>query len=186
MIDRRVQKTRQALHASLMALIQQKGYDAITVKDIIGHAGVGRSTFYSHYLDKDHLLQGGLDDFGKLLLTKQKIRQATGQEPLGLAFSGAIFEHAHGYRTVYRAMLGKHAGAVIADRMRKLLAQLVSNDLAARRTPDQATDVPRLALIAFTVGAIMSLLTWWVDAEEEYSVNELDALFRRLTAATIA
>ncbi len=54
--DRRTQRTRQALSHALIALIQEKRYDAITVQDICDRANVGRSTFYAHYQDKDDLL----------------------------------------------------------------------------------------------------------------------------------
>ena len=54
--DRRTQRTRQTLSHALIALIQEKRYDAITVQDICDRANVGRSTFYAHYQDKDDLL----------------------------------------------------------------------------------------------------------------------------------
>ena len=81
---------------------------------------------------------------------------------------------------MYRAMLGKQAGVVVADRMRKVLKQLVSDDLGNRRLSDRVKDIPMQALIEFNVGAIMSLLTWWVDAAGEYSADELEAMFRHL------
>lgn len=182
MIDRRVQKTRQALHQALISLILEKGYDAITVKDILARAKVAKSTFYAHYLGKEHLLQGGLDDFGKIVLAQQR-KAPTNQDTPGLAFSRAIFEHAHGYKTVYRAMLGKHAGVVVGDRMRKVLMQLVRDDLATRRVLKRVQGVPLPAMMEFIVGAIMSLLTWWVDTEEDYSVDDMEATFRRLALA---
>ncbi len=180
MIDRRVQKTLQALHEALIALILEKGYDATTVKDIIQRANVGRSTFYAHYVDKEHLLQGGLDQLGKLLLAQQRDASDAGPAAQHLAFSHAIFEHAQGYKAVYKAMLGQHAGAVVADRMRKVLKRLVAEDLAKRRVIDRVKGIPLQAVIEFNVGAIMSLLAWWVDAEEEYSADQLDAIFRHL------
>lgn len=185
MIDRRVQKTLQALHEALIALIQEKGFDAATVKDITARANVGRSTFYAHYLDKESLLQGGLDDFGKILLAKQREMLATNRVPAGLACSHAVFEHALGYRTVYRAMLGKNAGVIVADRLRKVLRVVIAADLGARPPTEHGDDVPLAARIEFLVGAIMSLLTWWVDAAEAYSVDDMDAIFRRLTAAAV-
>lgn len=185
MIDRRVQKTLRALHEALIALIQEKGYDATTVKDIIARAHVSRSTFYAHYLDKEGLLQGGLDDFGKPLLARQREAPAASRAAPGLACSRAVFEHAHGYRTVYRAMLGKHAGVVVADRMRRVLRIVIAADLAARRALEDAHAVPLQARIEFLVGAIMSLLTWWVDAVGEYSVDDMDAMLRRPTTAAV-
>ena len=43
--DRRSQRTRQALGDALVDLMMEKGYDAISVKDIIDHANVGCSPF---------------------------------------------------------------------------------------------------------------------------------------------
>jgi hypothetical protein len=37
-VDRRIQRTRQLLHGSLMALIQEKGFEALSVQDIIDRA----------------------------------------------------------------------------------------------------------------------------------------------------
>ena len=48
-VDRRVQRTRHLLNEALMSLIMEKGYEAITVQDIIDRANLGRSTFYAHY-----------------------------------------------------------------------------------------------------------------------------------------
>jgi AcrR family transcriptional regulator len=46
-MDRRAARTRRALHGALISLILRKGYDAITVQEIIDEADVGRATFYA-------------------------------------------------------------------------------------------------------------------------------------------
>jgi hypothetical protein len=97
-----------------------------------------------------------------------------------------LFAHALEYRTVYQAMLGKSAGAVVADRLRKVLRVVVAADLNARPLTEHGDDVPLAARTEFLVGATMSLLTWWVDAADAYSVDDMDAIFRRLTNAAIA
>ncbi len=61
-IDRRVQRTRQLLRDALMALIVEKGYDAISVQDITDHANVARPTFYLHYKDKEELLLSSVQE----------------------------------------------------------------------------------------------------------------------------
>lgn len=53
--DRRVTKTRRAVKDAPVRLILEKGYEAVTVQDIIDRADVGRSTFYAHFVDKDEL-----------------------------------------------------------------------------------------------------------------------------------
>lgn len=51
-VDLRVQKTKRAIKAAFLTLIQTKGYERITVHDIAETALINRNTFYLHYLDK--------------------------------------------------------------------------------------------------------------------------------------
>ena len=54
--DRRVSKTKKAIYQAFLQVLNDKGYDATTVQDIIDLADVGRSTFYCHYESKELLL----------------------------------------------------------------------------------------------------------------------------------
>src|SRR5690242_10979296 len=60
--DRRVNRTRRALKDALTDLILEKGYERVTVGDVLERADVGRSTFYAHFVDKDDLLMAILAD----------------------------------------------------------------------------------------------------------------------------
>ena len=62
-IDVRVRRTRDALGDALVDLMQEKPFDSITVQDVLDRAQVGRSTFYSHYSDKNDLLMSDADEF---------------------------------------------------------------------------------------------------------------------------
>jgi AcrR family transcriptional regulator len=55
--DRRIERTRQALLGAFVQLmLEGRRYDRIKVADLIERAGVGRSTFYEHYRNKDEVL----------------------------------------------------------------------------------------------------------------------------------
>lgn len=54
--DIRIVKTRRAIQTAFLKLMKEKGFAAITVKDIIQEAEINRSTFYAHYEDKYDLL----------------------------------------------------------------------------------------------------------------------------------
>jgi AcrR family transcriptional regulator len=85
-----------------MSLILRKGYEAITVQDIIDEADVARSTFYAHYTGKEDLLRSSFQTLRAELAEAQRAARGESQEvPLG--FSLAMFEHASGYTDVYRA-----------------------------------------------------------------------------------
>lgn len=55
-LDPRVKRTRQMLDQAFLALLAEKGFDAISVQDVTTRAGVNRATFYAHFEDKFALL----------------------------------------------------------------------------------------------------------------------------------
>src|SRR5687768_18537741 len=65
--DARVRRTRDTLGDALIALMQEKPFDTITVQDVLDRAHVSRSTFYTHYSDKDDLLMSDAEEFFEAL-----------------------------------------------------------------------------------------------------------------------
>ena len=61
--DQRVRRTRDRLGDALVELLVQKPFDDITVQDVLERAGVSRSTFYTHYRDKNDLFLSDAEDF---------------------------------------------------------------------------------------------------------------------------
>jgi len=55
--DRRTERTRHALMTAFVGEVLSRGYDEVSVEDIVKRANVGRSTFYMHYKSKDDLLR---------------------------------------------------------------------------------------------------------------------------------
>ncbi|MBI5449953.1 MAG: TetR/AcrR family transcriptional regulator [Gammaproteobacteria bacterium] len=180
--DRRMLRTRALLHEALISLILKKGYDGITIQDIIDKANVGRSTFYAHYTGKEDLLRSGFTHLRELLLEQQKQALAKRGDPKArsLGFSLAMFEHALEHRELYMALVGQRGGTVVMQQLRKVLAELVHDDIAATlkiTTPDAKK---REVIVEFVVGAFITLLTWWLDHKAKISPAEIDSIFREL------
>jgi AcrR family transcriptional regulator len=55
--DRRTERTRQALMRAFIGILLDEGYDAVTVERVVESANVGRSTFYTHYKNKNDILR---------------------------------------------------------------------------------------------------------------------------------
>ncbi|MHC1783440.1 MAG: TetR/AcrR family transcriptional regulator [Anaerolineaceae bacterium] len=56
-LDRRIIRTKLAIHEAFVFLIKRKGFDAMLVSDIAEQANINRGTFYLHYQDKFDLLE---------------------------------------------------------------------------------------------------------------------------------
>lgn len=49
-------RTKESIREALVELIEEKGFDSISVKDITTRAKINRGTFYAHYQDKYDLM----------------------------------------------------------------------------------------------------------------------------------
>jgi len=89
--DRRVRRTRTLLQDALIALILEKGYEAVTVQDIIDRADVGRSTFYAHFLDKQQLLLSRVEELHAFLAQQHAQGVTSGELRLSFSLSRSTF-----------------------------------------------------------------------------------------------
>jgi AcrR family transcriptional regulator len=180
--DRRVQRTRRLLQQALLSLIREKGFEALTVQDILDRADVGRATFYAHFDNKEDLLVSGIEGLRVTLKEGQRraLAQATRGEERVLAFSHELFEHVDSHRDVFQAMVGKRSGAVIRQMFHKMLLDLVREDVKAAAPSADARPPSAEARAQFIAGGLFGLVLWWVDASRRLSVEEVDAAFRRL------
>jgi len=181
-IDRRVARTRATLHRALMSLILRRGYEALTIADICAAADVGRSTFYSHYENKDALLRSGLDDLRDMLVGRQRDARAA-REDQSLGFTLAMFEHARGHWDFHRALAG--ASPIVLDAIRRILSDLVRDDLAATLDRQAESAVPRELIVQYVVGAYMAVVTWWMEGGAKLPAEQVDSIFRQLVTEGI-
>jgi AcrR family transcriptional regulator len=73
-IDPRIRRTRQLLHQALLKLLENKGFDEISVHDIAEAATVNRVTFYDHYTDKFALLESVVESRFNELLAQRNVK----------------------------------------------------------------------------------------------------------------
>lgn len=174
-IDRRVERTRGILSEALISLIIEKGYEEITVQDIIDRANVGRSTFYAHYLDKDNLLRSGLDNL------RNELSKKGGGLKDGWDVALELFQHAQSHYPLYKAMVGKQSWSIIHQYAHKYLFNLIREHLKPKIFTKKKTPVSLDIVAHYTVSSFLSLLTWWLDHKMPCSAEQMTETFKRLT-----
>lgn len=180
--DRRVQRTRTWLLMALLDLIVEKGYEDVTVQDIVDRANVGRSTFYTHFLDKRELLLSGVEELREFL-TQQRamLDESAAASTRLLQYSLPLFQHIQRNFRICRVLLGSQSGAIGEPHMRRILTDLVRQEIAASVPPNVTPAVPLDVVVHYTVSAFVGLLTWWTDQQLPCSPEEIDRQFRALT-----
>jgi AcrR family transcriptional regulator len=167
-MDRRVLRTRRVLREALLALIFERGWDRVTVHDVCARADVGRSTFYTHFADREDLLLSGFVDL------KAELRA---RDPRPLGFVGGLIAHVDQNRALARRVLRRRGGPPVRQRIGQLVVELLEEDLAAMELPP---GLVRTATARYLGGALLDLLLWRLEGAE-LSGTELEALSHRLS-----
>lgn len=162
--DRRVERTKGLLRKSLIALLTEHAYEDITVQDIVDGANVGRSTFYSHYADKEDLLVDNLSALGEFV-------SKAGGGPLG--FARPLFEHVQEVRPMFESLLGHSGPTVVQETFLEMVRDVL-------RRAGRSDSVRREAKVHFVAAGFLAIARFWVVDAPELSVDEVHAEFMRL------
>jgi AcrR family transcriptional regulator len=174
--DRRSQRTCQLIRSAMLNLLFERRYDEITVQDILDRANIGRSTFYSHYFDKEDVLASIAD--GQLELLQQQLTEREGEQRIIPSLE--LFQHVQQNQQYFRAMLQGRAREALWDAAQSALSRTIEHSLASSVTEQQASVVPLSVASQYLAGAFLSFLKWWLEAETPYPPEQMDGMFQYL------
>ncbi|WP_459545103.1 TetR/AcrR family transcriptional regulator [Nocardia sp. X0981] len=152
--DRRVRRTRNALHRALIELMLQRPYERITVADVITRADIGRSTFYAHFRDKDDLLVVSCTEH-----LREEIARSSDQRRW--APVRVVLTLAADYPGVYQALIGPKASAVALRGCRDSIATILREHLAGQ--PGPPTDELTITTLSWALVGLLSRVADRVD-----------------------
>jgi AcrR family transcriptional regulator len=175
--DERVRRTHERLGSALVALIQEKSIDDVTVQEVLDRASVGRSTFYLHFRDKNDLLLSQLEKFLEMMSTALSVRKEKSHRVVPVA---EMFEHIGSQNKVYRALADGGRLNDFFDLAQGYFARGIERRLAeSGRLPK----LPKSELAARAwalAGSMLSLLRWWLDRGAKEPPRAMDELFHKM------
>jgi AcrR family transcriptional regulator len=173
--DRRRQRTRRTLSHALIALIQEKRYETITVQDICNRANVGRSTFYAHYRDKDDLHASNFRQMMESLGSQIEWREGQFVFPIA-----PLLRHVQEHHHLYKALARGGGFDVLLragqQQWRSQIEAYLNTMLPQGRTPAIPVDVAT----AYLASALQAMLLWWLDQKMPYPPARMDEMFQQL------
>jgi len=184
MTDRRARRTRSLLHAALVELILERGYDRVTVQDILDRADIGRSTFYNHYPSKDELLLSRVHELEDAVRARISTGAQNPEEKSSTSLMAPmqpLFEHAGDHRALCQAMLAGGRATDLAFRSgRMMLRDTLTTHLSSRFA---VTDSNRLDLaVTFVINGMFGVIARWLEAQPQRSADSVFSDFDQLAA----
>lgn len=173
--DLRVQRTRRRLRDAFIALVIARGYEAVTVLDIVEQAKVGHKTFYRHYHDKEALLNALL---GEILLEAQPFLLPPDVPQAPVENTLNVLRFAQKYANLWRVLLRSPAAE-------HLLHPLIAFAQAEGKRFFGGSTIPDELVAYHFAAGLMSLLRWWLEHDMPYPPEEMAAYIDRLLLQSI-
>jgi AcrR family transcriptional regulator len=169
----RVRRMQKLLREALLALIEERGFEALTIGEITERAMVSRAAFYRNYQDKYALVEQIFEEAMSALLST--VGELGREHPTEIWVT--FFEHIAEYERLYRALLGNKGSPWFVRKMRASLVDLVKERGRLPHGPDASARSVHTFSDEFVPDLVSTLfveaITWWLEHGRPYTPKEI-------------
>lgn len=178
--DARALRSREALRAALLALIEQRPLDQVSIRDITNQAGVSYPVFFRRYATKEELFEDiATEEVRRLLGLTQPIFDTQSPRESLHVLCGYVDEH----RALWTRLLTGGAATAMREEFMRIAGEI--GRTRERRNPWLPTDLAA----PFVVGGLFEILAWWLRQPADYPIENvvtiIDVLIVRSTAQPV-
>ncbi len=171
--DRRILRTRRHLGMALLSLIEEKGYDAVTIREITERADIAYATFFRHYESKTALLMEQMEK----ILQEIESRASHHQEDYFISEGKLLFEHFQSNQTLYRNML---KSMEVLESLKQMIIRNIAPHMLEVYNYYEKPELPFDLLVNHSVSSLLSLLRWWLENDMPHSIEEMAHFYQLL------
>lgn len=187
--DLRVIRTRASIKNAMIELIEEKGFEAITVKDITTKANINRGTFYSHYQDKYDLMTKCEEELLKELENKiikniSKVildLETTAHNTTPFTILVPFFEFLNQNRGLMKALLGSKGDLSFQSKLKAFMRKALFDDNENSVFKQENLLVPPEYLISYIASAHLGVIQEWLNSDREETPQEITRIIATMT-----
>lgn len=187
--DLRVIRTKKSIREALVELIDEKGFEAVTVKDITTRAKINRGTFYSHYQDKYDLMSKCQEEFmqemAEVILNNFPtiLADLETDHPTSTPFSilVTIFDYLNRNSDFMRAVLGPRGDLTFQTKLKKFVWKTLFESNTNPLVKQENFLVPPEYLISYVASAHIGVIQQWLNSDREESPEEMARILSTIT-----
>lgn len=183
LMDKRQQKSREAIFQAFSRLLSKKKYTYITVKDIIDEANIGRSTFYAHFETKDLLLDTMCTEvFAHVInesISHNELHGIKGDHSDTSSQICHILKHVQNNTNNILTLLSGESSGLFLNYFKIQLSQLTEQYLLDNRNADFKS-IPESLLKEHILSSFISIIQWWIAEGLKHSPEEIEYYFNKI------
>lgn len=161
-VDLRISRTHKMIKGALLELMDEIGFEKITVQNLTSKAMISRTTFYLHYKDKydllDQIENELLEGFKNLSgnLPKGEMVTVKGSDEKAFMLLIKIYEHVNENQQFFKLFMSNPS---FHYKMNETLKQVIGIVIKENRLK-----IPEHYAISFIIGFHTSIMTEWLNS----------------------
>ncbi|MGW9529023.1 TetR/AcrR family transcriptional regulator [Paenibacillus terrae] len=175
-MDRRIQKSRQAIIDAFMRLMSEKEFERITINQIAEEANVNRGTVYLHFADKydlrDQCMEAQINELLRNCMSEDNFFHLPSKTALL-----RTFEYLEQHASFYSIMLTNKGSTVFRNQIETMFRQSLCEHLDSINL-DQ--EMNRDITVQFLISAAVGVLEWWITRSMPYPASVMVEQFWNL------
>ncbi len=177
-MDPRVRRTRRILREALVALILEKDYASISIRELTDRAEVAYITFFRHYESLDQLLMEVLDEgMGELLVHIESLAKQPDTSQLETE-GRLIFEYIQQKVDLFRILLKSQSVARIRKSVVRNIATIFQNSCAPLQRSNNQIPV-KIAGNHMAI-SLLALIEWWIENKLSPPPSQMGKIYKAL------
>lgn len=184
--DRRIVRTKKDIKDTFIALLAEKSFEKISVRDITEQANINRGTFYLHYLDKYDLLEKLEEQlFQKVQAIIDETVFAERLDGVDFAseripFLTRLLQCFQEEAAFMKVILSPNGDANFKEKIRQVFLYNWENIIPHISKTDQL-NYPLDLFIMYVSSAHLGVLTYWLQNDLKQSPEEIAAMLFDIT-----
>lgn len=185
--DRRIIRTKHLIQDAFTELLEEKGFEGITISDLTEKANINRGTFYLHYRDKYDLLEQSEDEIVKgikkiadeLLIINMKEVLSFNDSQKPSLFVIKLFEYLLEHSKFVKVILGPKGDPSFQVKLKEMMKK---NMFLNMEKLSLKTDimVPVDYLIAYVSSTYLGVIQHWLESGMKESPEEISLIYSRV------
>lgn len=183
-MDLRVQRTRKMILEAFVKLVEEKGFEQLTVQDIADEAMINRATFYAHYKDKqdvfDQIFDTAVLAFTSVLEPEQ-LMQGNRIKLKRIEFILTnIYHQIHENRKFFQIVMASAGNEVLRKKLADVLDEQYYHIFSKLQIKENELEVPIDFIIEYMTSIFIGTLHWWITADTDMTDDQLAKLVIKL------
>lgn len=189
--DRRAIRTKKMIRKALSELIEEKGFNNISITDLTTRADINRGTFYLHYIDKYDLIEQIENELIQEFQNRVKAVRLESMpyitsinslesinKPIPLMIK--IFECIKENAVFIKAILGPNGDPKFHAKIKNLIHTNVFEKNLIKPFKKENMLVPEEYFIAYVVSAHVGVIQQWLEGGMQKSPEDMSLILAKM------